>query len=174
MFWMAERCNYSHPFFSSAYSPSSVSTIFQDSLLLSKASRTGSSYQNKGVEDVSWQESSPEGKGDPHLRNSLKLVLLLSTIQLLGTQVKPPKVAATSRGVMSTATETLPSPSSTSPQNMASEETALGFDDPDALSITFLTSLGNRSVQNLRHPWIQLHITTLKDKSHLGLGGKED
>lgn len=72
---------------------------------------------------------------------------------------------------MSTATETLPSPSSSSLQNMASEETALDFNDPDALCITFLKSLRNRSVQTLRHPWIQVHITTLQRQESLGAGG---
>lgn len=73
---------------------------------------------------------------------------------------------------MSTATETLPSPSSTSPQNMASEETALGFDDPDALSITFLTSLGNRSVQNLKTPLNSTSYNNSERQESLGAGGQ--
>lgn len=87
LFGGVESCNYLHLFFNSAYSPSPVPTICQDSLILSKTSRAGSSYQKKGVEDVSWLERSLLGSGDPHSRNRGKrdilLVLLVSSIQLL-------------------------------------------------------------------------------------------
>lgn len=141
---MAERCNY-----------------LQLSLLLHIASplflqfsktgcfhlsQAGSSYQNRGVEDVSWQRSSPEERGGPYSRNSGKLDILLSTI-LISTRVSP-KVTATRLGVTSTATETLSSPSSSSLQNMAGEETTSGFDHPNALSITILMTLGNSSEVN--------------------------
>lgn len=117
---MAERCDHFNLFFLLHICPSSVSTVFQDSSLLPETSRTGSSYQNKGVKNVSCQESCPEGRGDRHSKNSGKLDILLvplvSTIQLLGAQGETPKVTATSLSVVSTA-ETLPS----SLQNMASE-----------------------------------------------------
>lgn len=134
--------------------PSPVSLTREHSLLSPTASRNGSRYRNMGVENVPWLESSPVGKDDPHWRNSRKmhilLVLLLCTIQPLGVQGKPKD--SNKPGVVSTATETLPSPSSSSLQNTASEETTLDFDDPDELSVTTLMSLGNRSVQTLRHP----------------------
>lgn len=83
-----------------------------------------------------------------------------------------PKVTATSLGVTSTATETLSSPSSSSLQNMAGEETTLGFDDPNALSVSILMTLGNSSVQTLRHS-LKSSSTNLQRQETPGAGGKE-
>lgn len=144
---MAERCNYLQLFLLlHIASPLFLQFSKTGCFYLSQA---GSSYQNRGVEDDPWQRSSPEERGGPYSRNSGKLDILL--VLLISTRVSP-KVTATRLGVTSTATETLSSPSSSSLQNMAGEETTSGFDDPNALSITILMTLGNSSVQTLGHP----------------------
>lgn len=62
-----------------------------------------------------------------------------------------------------------------SPKPASSRNHFTEFGSSDALSITFLMSPGNTSVQIWRLPWIQVHVTTLQVQSRLVVvRGRED